>query len=126
MMKRMQLSLGRIRMEIDLLDTATAERVWEAAPFEALVNTWGDEVYFRTPAVSPLEADARTVVQMGEIAYWPPGQAIAIGFGPTPISVGDEIRLASAANIFATCPMDLAVLKTVTDGLLVRVSRLTQ
>lgn len=123
-MKRMQLSLGRIRMEIELLDTPTAERVWKAAPFEALVNTWGDEVYFRTPVVSSPEADARTVVQMGEIAYWPPGQAIAIGFGPTPISVGDEIRLASAANIFATCAMDLKVLKTVTDGMLVRVSRL--
>ncbi|MCA8926955.1 MAG: hypothetical protein KDC18_02720 [Alphaproteobacteria bacterium] len=122
-MRVLQLSIGRIRLRLILRDTPTADALWAAAPFEAPVNTWGDEVYFATPVSAAGEPDAREVMQPGEIAYWPPGRALAIGFGPTPASRGDEIRLASPSNVFATCTDDLRSLKTVTDGMIARLER---
>jgi hypothetical protein len=123
-MRRLEISIGRIRLQIVVNASPTADAVWKAAPFEALTNTWGNEVYFRTPVQAELETSGKCIIELGEVAYWPPGQAIAIGFGPTPISHGQEIRLASAANVFGTCNDDLRALKTVSDGMVVRVARL--
>ena len=117
---------GRIRLRLNLNDSATADAIWNAVPFEGPVNTWGDEIYFATPVSVAGEADARDVMQLGEIAYWPPGKALAIGFGPTPVSRGDEIRLASPSNVFAVSDDDLRALKTVTDGMIARVERLEE
>lgn len=125
-MRILQLSIGRIRLKLNLNDSATADAIWNAAPFEGPVNTWGDEIYFATPVSVAGEADARDVMQLGEIVYWPPGKALAIGFGPTPASRGDEIRLASPSNVFAVSDDDLRALKTVTDGMIARVERLEE
>ena len=80
-MRQLRLSIGRIELRLDLKNTPTADAIWDAAPFRAPVNTWGDEVYFATPVRAAGEADARDVMALGEIAYWPPGKALAIGFG---------------------------------------------
>ena len=125
-LRQMQMNMGRVILTLALKDTPTADAIWQAAPFEALANTWGDAVYLRAPAAVAAESDTRDIIQSGEIAFWPAGNAIAIGFGPTPLSEASEIRLPGAANVFATCTDDLRALKTITDGMLVRVECLSK
>ncbi len=122
-MRRMIIAFHRVTITVALRDTPTADALWDALPFEADARTWGDEVYFDTPVSAKREADARAIMQAGEIAFWTDGDAIAIGFGPTPVSRGDEIRLASPANIFATTDDDVTALKAVRAGERVRVTR---
>ena len=102
--------------------TATTETLLAVLPIESVAQTWGDEVYFSTPVSNQiLEDDAKAVVDLGELAYWVEGDCIAIGFGPTPISQGDEIRLAACTNIWADTDYELTALKNVRSGELISV-----
>jgi hypothetical protein len=123
-MRRMRITVGAVALEVELLDTPTAEALWNAAPFESRARTWGEEVYFDTPVRAPREPDAREVMQPGEIAFWTDGDAIAIGYGRTPVSRGDEIRLASPANVWARALGDVTALRGARAGAPVRVERL--
>ena len=107
---------GDIAIRVKTLDTPTAAAIVAACPINSSANTWGDEVYFFTPISVAREADAKAVVQGGELAYWPDGDAIAVGFGPTPISQGEEIRLASPCNIWGHALDDVKSLSGVRNG----------
>ena len=124
-MARIRFDFGSLVLEAELRDTPTAAAVAAKLPYEAQAMTWGDEVYFDVPLQAPREADARAVVAPGEIAYWPDGPSIAIGFGPTPISRGDECRLASPSNIFADATSDVKGLKAVRSGTRIVVTLVT-
>lgn len=113
--------VGDIELIASPRNTPTAHAITAALPIHSSAQTWGDEVYFATPVKSELEEDARAVVAAGEIAFWVEGQCIAIGFGPTPISQGDEIRLAARTNIWADAIDDVRLLKSVTAGESIRV-----
>jgi hypothetical protein len=121
-MPRIRFDFGPFTLDAELLDTPTAKAVAAKLPFEASAMTWGEEVYFDVPVRVARERDARAVVTPGEIAYWPDGPAIAIGFGRTPISKGDECRLASPCNIFAKALGDLKALGTVRAGAKIKVT----
>lgn len=120
-MRSLVLTIGSVRLTAHLQNTPTADALYTAAPFDATAQTWGEEVYFSTPVHVPREGTARDIMEAGELAFWTDGDAIAIGFGPTPISRGDEIRLASAANIWGHTFDDVKQLAEVGDGDPVRV-----
>ena len=123
-MPRIRFDFGALSLEAELLDTPTAKAVLAALPVTASVLTWGEEVYFDVPVTVAREPQARDVVTPGEIAYWPDGPAIAIGFGRTPISQSGETRLASPCNVFARALADVKALKAVKAGTRVRVTKL--
>jgi uncharacterized protein len=119
---RIRFQFGDLTLVADLLDTPTAKAVASVLPITSSALTWGDEVYFHVQVPAKREPDARRVVEPGEIAYWPEGHAIAIGFGRTPVSIGTEIRLTAPCNVFATALADVKSLIRVKTGTKVTVT----
>ena len=121
--RRIRITAGDVQVTAALNDGATAAQVWDALPLEASCSVWGDEIYFRIPELEP-EDGAVEVVDMGAVAYWPPGSALCLFFGRTPASVGDEIRPASAVNVMGAIEGDATALKAARSGERVVVERL--
>ncbi len=122
-MARIRFDFGALTLDAELLDTPTAKAIAAALPLTSAALTWGEEVYFDIPVDVAREADARAVITPGEIAYWPDGPAIAIGFGRTPISKGNETRLASRCNVFAKALGNVKTLAKVKTGAKVEVTK---
>jgi uncharacterized protein len=121
-MARIRFDFGTLTLDAELLETPTAKAIAAALPLTSSALTWGEEVYFDVPVDVAREKDARAVIVPGEIAYWPQGPAIAIGFGRTPISQGGETRLASPCNVFAKALGNVKTLSKIRTGTEVKVS----
>jgi hypothetical protein len=120
--KKIRIRAGVIEVEAELNDTSTAQAIWETLPIKSRVNLWGDEIYFSIPLILKLEA-GEGVVNIGELGYWPDGNAFCIFFGPTPVSQGDEIRPASPVTVFGKVTGDATVFKKVAAGTKITVRR---
>src|SRR5215469_7494935 len=121
-MARIRFDFGVLTLDAELLDTPTARAISAALPITSSVLTWGEEVYFDVPVETAREKGARAVVTPGEIAYWPDGPAIALGYGRTPISKDDETRLASPCNVFGHALGDIKTLARIKAGTKVKVT----
>ena len=114
-MATIKITVGDVSATATLNDSGMAKLIWEACPIRSTAKTWGDEIYFDTEVDTEGE-DLQPTVGMGDLAYWPPGQAFCIFFGPTPMSSGDEIRPASPVSIFGRVDGDPTVFKAVKGG----------
>lgn len=111
------IEIGAVQFEATVYDTPAAKAILKALPFESSANTWGDEIYFHTPAQARLEPNAIAVVEVGDLAYWPSMPAFCIFFGPTPASTDDKPQAASAVNVFGRLKeVDLKKLRQIGDG----------
>jgi hypothetical protein len=113
--KKIQIIAGAIEVEAELNDTKTARAIWEALPIRGRANLWGDEIYFSIPLSLELEA-GQELVSIGDLGYWPEGNAFCIFFGSTPVSRGHEIRPASPVTVFGKVINNATVFKKVATG----------
>ncbi|MEU4486363.1 cyclophilin-like fold protein [Streptomyces purpurascens] len=102
-------------------DTPTTQALAQALPLVSTARTWGEEVYFDTGVSVSRETDARQIVEPGTVTFWTDGDALALPYGPTPISQGEECRLASPCNVLGRIDGDPGLLATVRGGDPVRV-----
>ncbi|MFT5088754.1 MAG: hypothetical protein ACI906_004000 [Candidatus Latescibacterota bacterium] len=111
------------QLTAQLNDTATAQQVWQALPCQSSASTWGEEVYFEMPVHVELEDDARQVVEAGTVCFWTGGNSLALPYGPTPASHGDECRLVTEVNILGQIEGNPRELASVRDGMRIRVEK---
>ena len=115
-MRKVILKCKETKLVLDLRETLTADIIYNALPLKSKVQKWGDEIYFETGLSIELEKNAKSVVNIGEIAFWNSGSAIAIGYGKTPISNGNEIRLISPCNIWADSKFDKSYIENIKEN----------
>jgi hypothetical protein len=120
---RIKITAGEVAVSAELGDSETAQLLWDALPIQASGNVWGDEIYFGIGVNAELDDEAEETVELGTVGYWPPGDALCLFFGPTPMSMGDEIRPASAVNILGMIEGDSTVLKAVPGGTVISVEQ---
>jgi hypothetical protein len=115
---------GEYSIPATLNNNLTANKIFEALPFEGKGNRWGDEIYFTIPVTVDEADDARQEMAVGELAYWPSGSAFCIFFGPTPVSIGDVPRAYTNVNPFGNLDEDPSPLKNVPDGEVIKIEKL--
>ncbi|MFC1764757.1 cyclophilin-like fold protein [Planctomycetota bacterium] len=123
-MKKILIKTNSVVKEATLDDSETASAIWEALPIEGAVNRWGDEIYFDIPINVGPAPDARAEMEVGAIAYWPPGTAFCIFWGPTPASQGSEPCAASPVNVFGRVEDDPEDFGSVRDGETILIERI--
>ena len=120
--RTIRITAGEVTATAALDGSRTADAIWKALPLEAKGSTWGDEIYFDIGVTIAAESPQETVA-LGDLGYWPPGKAFCIFFGPTPMSTGDEIRPASAVNVFGRVSGDSTIFKKVRSGTRIKLER---
>jgi len=121
--RQIQITAADVTLIATLNDSPTSDAVWNALPVTASGQVWGDEIYFGIPVAAENDDYAEETVEMGAVGYWPPGNALCLFFGPTPMSAPGEIRPASAVNVLGKIEGDATALKSVPGGATITVER---
>lgn len=117
------ITIKDIVLQGELFDSECAKTIIKILPIEARPNEWGDEFYFTIPVEFNLDDTATSEVKIGDIGYWPPGSALAIFFGPTPLSSGNEPVPASKVNIVGRITDDPKILKKAKGGERIKITK---
>jgi len=110
-----RITVGSVSLKASLRENETATAIFNALPIEGQVNRWGEEIYFSIPVQLPESEDAREVMEVGELGFWPTGSSFCIFFGPTPVSQGSEPRSYSNVNPFGHVQGDATQFREVND-----------
>ncbi len=110
----------------NLRETPTVKQLLAALPCQARAQTWGEEVYFELPVRAQLEADALQVVAPGTVCFWVEGSALALPYGRTPVSKGDEPCLVTRCNVLGKIEGNPRELSKVKAGDPIRIELLGQ
>jgi len=96
--KIIEIAFNEIVIEATINDSKTAKKILKILPIKSEINLWGNEVYFKIPIEADLE-NGKELMDIGNIAFWPPGNAFCIFFGPTPAGDGTQPRAASSVTV---------------------------
>jgi hypothetical protein len=114
-LNKILIQFDKLSLQARLNDSPTAQELLKQLPIESQVNTWGDEIYFEIPVNMPQEPNAREILAVGELGYWPVGMAFCIFFGPTPVSTDHRPRAFSPVNILGEILGDSQGLRGIKD-----------
>lgn len=124
MIRKIRISAKTVSAQANLNENSAADNLWEALPLQGKANLWGDEIYFEVPLQMGEAGDARTEMEVGELAFWPGGIAFCIFFGPTPVS-SDDIPIAySKVNPLGQIEGDSTIFRRVGHGEIIRIERI--
>ena len=116
MVRKILITISNLSVSAELNRSISADKIWEALPLSGSVNVWGDEIYFEIPVSLKEVSDAQQEVEVGTLAYWPPGSALCVFFGKTPVSTSDKPKAYSPVNILGLVDGDSKVFKIVEAG----------
>jgi uncharacterized protein len=120
---KLRIAAAGLAFEVHLNESPTAKAVYEAAPFDARAQTWGEELYFPTPVSAKLEPDAKQIVEPGTVCFWTEGDALALPYGRTPISTDERPKLAARCNVLGRIAGDPKALGRIRAGEAIRVEK---
>ncbi len=115
-MRKILITISNLSVSAELNNSVSADKIWEALPLSGSANVWGDEIYFEIPVSLKEVSDAQQEVEVGTLAYWPPGSALCVFFGKTPVSTNDKPKAYSPVNILGLVDGDSKVFKIVEAG----------
>ena len=115
-MRKILITISNLSVSAELNNSVSADKIWEALPLSGSANVWGDEIYFEIPVSLKEVSDAQQEVEVGTLAYWPPGSALCVFFGKTPVSTSYKPKAYSPVNILGLVDGDSKVFKIVEAG----------
>ena len=116
MMRKILITINNLSVSAELNDSVSANKIWGVLPLSGSANVWGDEIYFEIPVSLKEVSDAQQEVDVGTLAYWPPGSALCVFFGKTPASTSDKPKAYSPVNILGSVDGDSKIFKIVKAG----------
>jgi len=110
--------LENIILELDdKTSPKTVKSLLDSLPFSVGIHLWGEEIYTDETPITMTEENAKPVVELNDVAYWPTGKAICLFYGPTPIGKKGEIKPYSPVNVIGKIvTLDKSILSKIKDG----------